>query len=144
MALPDPAGEFGPRQPPRSVAGFGAAYLFSAMSYYDVLGIPIDADEEAIRSAFRGLARRYHPDAGEGSSAERFRQVAEAYATLSDPAHRRVYDLSLRRVRPRVVPVEPLSTNIFFHHTRPPDWDNLFDEILHSIDEFFGPPFFRW
>lgn len=127
------------------------------MNYYDVLGIPFDADEETIRSAFRNLARRYHPDAGEGSSVERFREVTEAYDTLSDPAHRRVYDLSLRRVRQRVAPVEPLTagpvpftrctpttTRIFFHDTLRPDWDDLSDEILRSIDDFFGPPLFRW
>lgn len=127
------------------------------MSYYDVLGIPFNADEDTIRSAFRSLARRYHPDAGEGSSVERFRQAAEAYETLSDPAHRRLYDLSLRRVHERVAPVEPMvagqgpfmrgaeaRTRIFFHYGRRPDLDDLFAEILRSIDDFFGPPLFRW
>jgi DnaJ-class molecular chaperone len=45
-----------------------------------------------IRTAFRTLARRYHPDAGSGSSAQRFREVVEAYETLSDPIQRRRYD----------------------------------------------------
>ena len=128
------------------------------MSYYDVLGIPFDADEETVRSAYRTLARRYHPDAGEGSSVERFRQVVEAYETLNDRAHRRLYDLSLRPpVRRRVVPVEPMATGsetffrdtraqtrIFFRHTRPPDWDDLFEEIFRSMDDLFGPPLSRW
>ena len=126
------------------------------MSYYDVLGIPQDADEETIRSAFRNLARRYHPDAGEGSSSERFRQLVEAYEILSDPAERRLYDLSLRPVRQRAVPVEPMvagpepmrstqaRTTIFSPYARRPDWDGLFDEVFHSIDDFFGPTLFRW
>jgi curved DNA-binding protein CbpA len=88
------------------------------MNYYVVLGIEEDADSNSIRSAFRALARRYHPDVGGGSSAIEFRRVLEAYETLSDPDRRRVYDRRLRvaRTRPavvarRVVPesvVEPL------------------------------------
>jgi len=128
------------------------------MSYYDVLGIPFDADENAVRSAYRTLARRYHPDAGEGSSVERFRQVVEAYEILNDPAHRRLYDLSLRpSIRRRAVPVEPMvasteplvrdaqaQAEMFFRATRPPDWDDLFEEMIRSMEDFFGPRRFRW
>ena len=75
------------------------------MNYYVVLGIEEDADSSSIRSAFRALARRYHPDAGAGSSAIEFRRVLEAYETLSDPDRRRLYDRRLRvaRGRPAVV-----------------------------------------
>ena len=52
------------------------------MNYYVILGIPVDADHESIRHAFRVLARRFHPDAGAGSSAEKFHQIFEAYETL--------------------------------------------------------------
>ncbi len=38
------------------------------MTFYAILGIPPDADEETIRTAYRALARQYHPDVGEGSS----------------------------------------------------------------------------
>lgn len=128
------------------------------MSYYDVLGIPFDADEDTVRSAYRTLARRYHPDAGEGSSVERFRQVVEAYEILNDPAHRRLYDLSLRpSVRRRAVPVEPMvasteplvrdaqaQAGMFFRATRPPDWDDLFEEMIRSMEDLFGPRRFRW
>ena len=52
---------------------------------YDVrLGVSSDADSDTIRSAFRALVRRYRPDAGEGSSAQRFREIVEAYETLTD------------------------------------------------------------
>lgn len=68
------------------------------MTLYEVLGVSVDADEQEIRSAFRNLARRYHPDAGEGSSPDEFRRVVEAYETLGDPERRRQYDLSRSRL----------------------------------------------
>jgi len=70
------------------------------MSFYAVLGVPPDADEQAIRQAYRRLARRYHPDRGQGSSIDNFRRVNEAYETLSDSARRHAYDLRLNLARP--------------------------------------------
>src|SRR5579864_6853060 len=79
------------------------------MNFYAVLGISRDADDETIRSAYRILARRYHPDRGAGSSAEKFRQVNEAYETLIDPGSRQSYDLSLRWAQhPVPIRVEPM------------------------------------
>jgi curved DNA-binding protein CbpA len=81
------------------------------MNYYIVLGVPDDADTDLIRSAFRTLVRRYHPDAGAGSSVEKFRQVLAAYETLNDPVSRRQHDRRLRGERARVsdsTGVEPL------------------------------------
>jgi curved DNA-binding protein CbpA len=77
----------------------------STMNYYVVLGIAEDADPETIRSAFRALARRYHPDAGAGSSSVEFQRAREAYETLGDPERRRHYDRQLRasRVRPVII-----------------------------------------
>ncbi|MGE5132231.1 MAG: DnaJ domain-containing protein, partial [Gemmatimonadota bacterium] len=61
--------------------------------YYQVLGVPRDADARAIKDAFRRLARRYHPDTSTEPDAEdRFKEIAEAYGVLSDPARRRDYD----------------------------------------------------
>ena len=65
------------------------------MNYYVVLGIAEDADRETIRSAFRAMVRRYHPDARAGASSDAFLRVVEAYETLSDPARRRAYDQTL-------------------------------------------------
>ena len=74
------------------------------MDYYVVLGIAENADEDMIRSAFRALARRYHPDAGAGSSPIEFQRAREAYETLVDPERRRRYDqLRASRHRPVVV-----------------------------------------
>jgi molecular chaperone DnaJ len=61
--------------------------------YYEVLGVARDADDKTIREAFRRLARRYHPDVSTEPGAEgRFKEIAEAYGVLSDPAKRASYD----------------------------------------------------
>lgn len=63
--------------------------------YYEVLGVPSDADTETIRRAFRSLARGCHPDVSSDPQAgERFRELAEAYEVLSNPETRRLYDSS--------------------------------------------------
>jgi len=87
------------------------------MNYYVVLGVDEGADRETIRSAFRGLVRRYHPDVGVGASSDAFRAVVEAYETLNDPARRGVYDRALQRNRVRSlaqvqVVVEPLANRV--------------------------------
>jgi molecular chaperone DnaJ len=61
--------------------------------YYRILGVPKDADAKAIKSAYRKLARKYHPDVAKGKDVgERFREVTEAYEVLSDPEKRKRYD----------------------------------------------------
>ncbi len=61
---------------------------------YATLGVPRDAEEAAIRSRYRELARRYHPDVNPGDSGaeERFKAVSEAYAVLSDSQKRAAFD----------------------------------------------------
>ena len=61
--------------------------------FYEVLGVPRDADEKTIKDAFRALALEYHPDRNKSPEAEaRFKEIAEAYAVLSDPRKRAEYD----------------------------------------------------
>lgn len=61
--------------------------------YYEVLGVPRDADQDAIRRAYRKLARQYHPDLNsERDAEERFKELGEAYEVLSDPDKRERYD----------------------------------------------------
>ena len=61
--------------------------------YYEVLGVPRDADELELKRAFRDLARKFHPDVNAGQHAEdRFKEANEAYAVLSDPHTRARYD----------------------------------------------------
>src|SRR5581483_6534360 len=68
--------------------------MATATDYYALLGVPRNATEEQIRSAYRKLARQYHPDANqESGSAEKFKQITEAYEVLSDPERRQRYDM---------------------------------------------------
>ena len=61
--------------------------------YYRILGVDRKADEKAIKSAYRKLARKHHPDVAKGKdNEEKFKEVAEAYEVLSDPDKRRRYD----------------------------------------------------
>ena len=61
--------------------------------YYKILGVDRKADEKAIKSAFRKLARKHHPDVAKGKDNEsRFKEISEAYEVLSDPEKRRRYD----------------------------------------------------
>jgi curved DNA-binding protein CbpA len=129
------------------------------MNYYAVLGIDERSDRETIRSAFRGLVRRYHPDVGVGASSDAFRAVVEAYDTLNDPARRRVYDRALERNRLRSparveVVVEPLANRATsepivptrfrsrgyrrpaFGHVQV-EVDELFEHLVRSFDAGF-------
>lgn len=130
------------------------------MNHYAMLGVAEDATPEAIHSAFRTLARQFHPDAGEGSSAGKFREIAEAYETLSDPARRKAYDAALARQRSPATPhydpsphivVEPLAQSWFAARARPAygrsihiepmaSSADLFDQLLQTFEEFWFFP----
>jgi molecular chaperone DnaJ len=66
----------------------------SKADYYELLGVPRKASAKEIRTAFRKLARKYHPDLnpGDKSSEEKFKQLQEAYDVLSDAKKRQMYD----------------------------------------------------
>jgi molecular chaperone DnaJ len=93
--------------------------------YYEILGVSKTATTEDLKSAFRRLARQYHPDVNKAEDAEeRFKEVNEAYAVLSDPEKRAAYDR--------------------FGHAGVrgaggmPDFSTDFGNIADIFEEFFG------
>ncbi len=124
-------------------------------NYYVILGIPSDSSLSDIKSAFRRLAKEYHPDYF-GKSESPFSAIQEAYSVLSDPEQRRKYDNSLNtnRVQNKFYKpsrtydseVEPLipegnkneplrrSPNAAFRSPRSVP-DSLFDRFFHTASE---------
>lgn len=68
--------------------------MSSKRDYYEVLGVPKDADDAALKKAYRVLAKKYHPDTnpGDAEAEAKFKEASEAYAVLSDPQKRQQYD----------------------------------------------------
>jgi len=87
-------------------------------NYYAVLGVPIDADSETLKHAYRQLARRFHPDLAGDEGAIQMKRINRAYDVLSDPQKRLNYDTiiggvidfrkgGLTRPRPRPLKYDP-------------------------------------
>jgi curved DNA-binding protein len=90
--------------------------------YYQTLGVAHDAPAEAVKKAYRKLARKFHPDVSREPDAEkRMTAVNEAYAVLSDPEKRAAYDQLGRAYRPGQ------------EFRPPPDWDAGFEHSGRGI-----------
>ncbi len=109
-----------------------------ALNHYRLLGIPPDSGQRRIKSAYRSLAKRFHPDRNSGSetAAELFRQVNHAYRILSDPRLREHYDQKLSQqendkqstvATPKTTRLDPQQR--FNHFVK-----SLLDALFGSID----------
>ncbi|MEA3197602.1 MAG: curved DNA-binding protein, partial [Gammaproteobacteria bacterium] len=105
--------------------------------YYEVLGVARDADADALKRAYRKLARKYHPDVSKEKNAEnKFKELQEAYEVLRDPEKRAAYDQLGRNFR---------SGQQF---RPPPDWGQRFGQSgsqrfsdLNGFSDFFSSLF---
>ncbi|MBL1209447.1 J domain-containing protein [Geminocystis sp. GBBB08] len=93
----------------------------TVINYYEILGVRIDATPEEIKKEFRRLARKYHPDMnpGDKTSEEKFKQINEAYDTLSDNKKRQTYDFELFGSRSKFVRGQNNKSNSGFPFTPP-------------------------
>ena len=71
-----------------------AEYKMAKRDYYEVLGVGKTADDKELKSAFRKMAKQYHPDANpdDGSAEHKFKEISEAYEVLKEPQKRAAYD----------------------------------------------------
>lgn len=108
--------------------------------HYSILGVSDDANVHAIRNAYRRLVRKVHPDTGNEPDPARFREVHEAYLTLSDAARRRSYDSALGRAPRTWVPVEEIGARGSI--SVPDDFETVgpsLGEVMDQIAQnFFG------
>ncbi len=103
--------------------------------YYDVLGVDRSASREQIKQAYRRLALKYHPDRNkEPGAGERFKEIAEAYAVLSDDTKRREYDATGHAGVSERWTTEDLLRDFTFGDF----FGGRFDDLSSLFGDFFG------
>jgi molecular chaperone DnaJ len=113
------------------------------MDLYILLGVEREATLDDIKRAYRRLARRFHPDInpGDRTAEQRFRQIAEAYETLSDPDRRRRYDTAGRSpvsTEPSTFGFEGFDFSVSVAGSSASTFGDLFGEVLHQRHESRG------
>ncbi len=122
-----------------------------AKDFYETLGLEKDAGPEEIKQAFRKLAFRYHPDRNQNdpASAEKMKEINEAYATLSHPAKKQEYDTLRARYGPEAY-AHYTQTHSPEDTVRDSDIDAIFEEFARNFGyrssadifkEYYGPGF---
>ncbi|MGD0729333.1 MAG: molecular chaperone DnaJ [Candidatus Micrarchaeaceae archaeon] len=107
-----------------------------AKDYYEVLGIGKKASTDEIKNAYRGLALRYHPDKNkEKGSEEKFKEINEAYAVLSDPEKRKQYDSFGPEGFSQHYTTEDIFRNV--------DFESVFRNMGFDMGNFGGDDFFE-
>jgi DnaJ-class molecular chaperone len=127
-----------------------------AKSYFAILGISPNATVDEIRSAYRRLAKEFHPDLYSGSS-ERFRDIQEAYTVLGNRRRRREYEQSIRKVPistplrptpyPEPEPLIPEASPVELGEVSPvrsfqsftPSFDEIFDWLWSNFSDLTQP-----
>jgi DnaJ-class molecular chaperone len=124
--------------------------------YYSTLGVPRTATEKEIKSAFRKLARQYHPDVNKGSkdAEAKFKELTEAYEVLGDPEKRRKYDevgthstafeAWERAGRPGGAPFSSAQgPQVEYRTVSPEEMEQLFGTTTNPFSDFFHDVFGR-
>lgn len=107
------------------------------IDYYAVLGVAPDADDKAIKTAYRKLARKYHPDLSKlPGTEEKFKQVAQAYEVLHSAEKRAEYD-ALCEARKRGFDSRARQSNSGYYADNNTSFNQSFDDFFNSI---FGAP----
>src|SRR3954465_15818904 len=108
------------------------------MDFYIVLGVDRAARLDEIKRAYKRLARRFHPDINPGDrmAAQQFRQIAEAYETLSDPDRRRKYDatgrVTLADPDESTFGFEGFDFTVSVRGHEAPTFGDLFADVIHQ------------
>ena len=105
--------------------------------YYRSLGVQPGATAEELKKAYRGLAKKYHPELhpGDKEAEARFKEINEAYETLSDPQKRKEYDEKQRTTQGR----EPQKKSASSARTRTPTGGPVdFSQMQGGFAQFFG------
>src|SRR5882672_1301600 len=114
------------------------------MDFYIVLGLERGASVSDIKRAYKRLARRFHPDINPGDrmAAAQFRQIAEAYETLSDPDRRRHYDTSGLTIagEPAVYGFEGFDFSVSVGGESAPTFGDLFADVIREANRHEGVP----
>ena len=92
-------------------------------NYYHLMGVPLDADQHAIRKTYRQLARQYHPDLNgdDMTGEEHFKKIVVAYEILGDPVKRALYDRQLSIQQSTATSAQSTGNNYqttYYHRTR--------------------------
>lgn len=105
-------------------------------NYYKILGVSESATEDEIKSAYRKLAKRYHPDShpGDAECEKKFREINEAYGVLSDSEKKKKYDAGNKTEETGSSSAKKAKNE--FQGTRSADVD--FENIYKSFEQFFG------